>query len=53
MTIIPRPTYEDTKTYPILVRCGGYNKIVEMLGIHVNAYNLALATQLSIKNSKP
>jgi bifunctional DNA-binding transcriptional regulator/antitoxin component of YhaV-PrlF toxin-antitoxin module len=50
MTIIPRPTYEDTKTYPILVRCGGYNKIVEMFGIHVNAYNLA--TQLNI-NPKP
>lgn len=35
--VIPR--YEDNKTYPILVRMGGYCRIVEMLGRVANEWN--------------
>jgi hypothetical protein len=40
--IRPRPKYEDHKMYPILVPIGGYNRIVEMLGRDINAYNQAI-----------
>ena len=31
--------YEDNKTYPILVKMGGYCQIVEMLGRVANTWN--------------
>lgn len=31
--------YEDNKTYPILVKMGGYCQIVEMLGRVANMWN--------------
>lgn len=34
--------YEDNKTYPILVRMGGYYRIVEMLGKVANDWNDAI-----------
>lgn len=45
MLVKPIPRYEPNKTYPILVKMGGYCRIVEMLGAHVNAHNDMVAEQ--------
>lgn len=39
MTPAKVTVYEDHKTYPILVKIGGYHLIVEMLGCDVNRHN--------------
>ncbi len=35
-SVRPRKIYEDNKTYPILVKMGGYHRIVEMSGKQAN-----------------
>lgn len=43
MTSIRLPsTYEDNKTYPILIKLGGGHMIREMSGKHIKAYNRAV-----------
>lgn len=39
MTVRITPRYEDHLWYPILVRLGGYCRIVEMQGKEVNEWN--------------
>ena len=38
-SVRPRQIYEDNKTYPILVKMGGYHRIVEMSGKQANKEN--------------
>ena len=52
--IKPSAAYEDNKTYPILVSIGGYRRIVEMSGLHVNAYNRVVQLYITIElSTKP
>jgi hypothetical protein len=44
MTIRLIPKYEDHLWYPILVRHGGYCRIVEMQGREANAWNDMVAS---------
>lgn len=42
MDICIIPIYDDNKTYPILVKLGGYHRIVEMSGREANNWNRKL-----------
>lgn len=47
------PKYIDHLWYPILVRVGGYSRIVEMRGKDVNSWNDMIEENNRSNNGKP